>query len=353
MKNYDVIIVGAGPSGLMSAYTIQGKSVLLLDANSQIGGKLKVSGGGRCNVSNNKDIESFLKFVPKNNKFLYSCFSKFSPINLINFFNNNNVYLKEEDNGRMFPKSNDSNSIIEFFYDNLINKIDIKLNFLVDKIDYTNENFIINDSFSSKYLIMATGGISYPNISQFDIGHNLLENLGHSYTNFLPSSTPLVINNDLISSKDLQGISLKNCEAYIYVNEKKKVSSSGDILFTHFGLSGPLALNLSYYIAKFLDENKSVKLVLKPSQKVKKIIPYLENEVIELNVNDVKGMKTAFLTNGGIKIKEVNSNNFESKLIKNLFIAGELLDIHAFTGGYNIAICFCEGKVIGDYLNEN
>ncbi len=353
MKNYDVIIIGAGPTGLMSAYTIKNKSVLLIDANEEIGGKIKLSGGGRCNVSNNKDVDQFLKKVPKNEKFLLSTFSKFSPIDLIDFFNTNKIFLKEEDNGRMFPKSNKSSTIIEFFYNNLGTNVNIKLNYLVKDIKKINNKFIVDNLFSAKKLIMVTGGISYPHISHYNLGHNLLKAFNHSSTDFLPAESPLVITNDLISSKVLQGTTLKNCIGELFINNKKKLTLQGDLLFTHFGLSGPLALNMSFYVAKNLKNNKDIKLKLKPTLTTNKIKDYLIDNTIEFNISDVKGFKTAFLTNGGINLKEVDNKNFESKLVKNLFIGGEILDINAFTGGYNIAICFCEGKIIGDYINEH
>ncbi len=353
MKFYDVIIIGAGPTGLMTALNIKNKSVLLIDANSNIGGKIKLSGGGRCNVSNNKEVNEFLKKVPKNEKFLLSTFSKFSPKDLIDFFNDNNVLLKEEDNGRMFPKSNNSDSIIDFFKENISNNVTTKLNYLVNDIFYEDSLFYIDDNFYSKKLVVCTGGISYPHISHSYKGHDLLETLNHTKTDFLPSETPLVVTNDLISSKVLQGTTLKNCLGELYLDNKKKISLTGDILFTHFGLSGPLALNFSFYVAKYLKESKEVKLKLYPSEIPKKIKNYLIDGSIELKISDVKGFKTAFLTNGGINLKEVNNKNFESKLIDNLFIAGEVLDINAFTGGYNIAICMCEGKIIGDFINEN
>ncbi len=353
MINYDVIIIGSGPTGLMSAYTIKNKSVLLIDANEEIGGKIKLSGGGRCNVSNNKEVEDFLKKVPKNEKFLFSTFSKFSPIDLIEFFNKNNVTLKEEDNGRMFPKNNKSTTIINFFKENLGSNVTLKLNYLVDNVEYKNNKFIIDQKFSSKKLVIATGGVSYPHISHHFKGHKILESLGHTTTDFLPSESPLVITNDLISSRVLQGTSLKDCKGELFINNKKKVTLNGDVLFTHFGLSGPLALNMSFFVAENLIKNKTVKLRMIPNEIPKKVVNHLTDGVIEFNISDVKGFKTAFLTNGGINLKEVNNKNFESKIIKDLYIGGEVLDINAFTGGYNIAICFCEGKIIGDYINEN
>ncbi len=353
MKFYDVIIIGAGPTGLMTALNINNKSTLILDANSDIGGKIKLSGGGRCNVSNNKEINDFLMKVPKNNKFLLSAFSKFSPIDLIDFFNNNGVKLKEEDNGRMFPISNNSDTIIDFFKKEIPKNINIKLNYMVDKVDNKDGFFYINNDFYSKQLVVCTGGVSYPHISHSYKGHMILEVLKHTTTEFFPSETPLVITNELISSKKLQGTTIKDCTGTLFINNKKKITLNGDVLFTHFGLSGPLALNISFYVATYLKSSKEIKIKLSSNNFPKKVLPFLKDNIIEFVISDVKGFKTAFLTNGGINIKEVNNKNFESKLIDNLFIGGEVLDINAFTGGYNIAICMCEGKIIGDYINEH
>lgn len=357
MKYYDVIIVGAGPCGLMSCISINNKSILLLDANNEIGGKIKVSGGGRCNITNNKSIEEFLNYVPKNNKFLYSTFNNFSPQNIITFFEKNSISLKEEDKNRIFPKSDDSSTFTSFFNKKIKfdNKKVVKNNYLVKNIVYNKEDniFIIDNFFSSKYLIVATGGMSYSHISQGKIGYELMESLNHTITELKPAETPLVINDPIIESKELQGISVKDVIGTLYVNDKKKVCIKNDLLFTHFGLSGPLALNLSYYTKIALDEQKIVKIILNISKSTKRLKKYLDdNNCISFKVNDVKGFKTAFVTNGGVNLKEINPQTLESKLMKNLFVGGEILDINCFTGGYNIGTFLCQGKLIGDVLNE-
>ncbi|MFV0287942.1 MAG: aminoacetone oxidase family FAD-binding enzyme [Mycoplasmatales bacterium] len=355
MEQYDVIVIGSGPCGLMSSYTIKNKKVLLLDANRFLGGKIRVSGGGRCNVTNNKNIASFIENIPKNNKFLYSTFNHYAPQALIDFFNTNQVPVKEEDNNRMLIKSNNAKDVINFFEQKITNhpQKTIKLNYLVQKIEYLKQHYIIDQKFSAKYLVLAMGGATYPQISQGFTSYDLVTSLNHSITELLPAEAPLVINEPLIENKTLQGISLINCQGELYVNKKKKKVITKDILFTHFGLSGPLALNLSFYAKEALMKDKIVTIKLLPVNPPKKLVPFLdENNSLTLRISDIKGFKTAFVTNGGVNLKEINPTTLESKINTNLFLVGELLDINCFTGGYNIGTYLCMGKLIGDVINE-
>lgn len=359
MKKYDVIIIGAGPAGLMTSCTITGKSVLLIDANPEIGGKIKVSGGGRCNITNNKSIDNFLQNVPKNEKFLYSTFNNLSPQDIIEFFTKQGIELKEEDHNRMFPINDSSQTFIDFFKNKLSSakNVTIQTNYLVTSISQNQDNnFIVNEEFQSKYLICAAGGATYPHLSQGDGIHQILHRLGHKITPLLPSESPLISQDELITNKTLQGITLLDCKLDLYIDGKKKKSFTGDnLLFTHFGLSGPLALRSSYYIKEALSRGKTcfVSISPNPAKTPNKVKSFLdENHSLKINIIDIKGFNTAFTTNGGVSLKEVNSQSFESKLINNLFLIGELLDIHAFTGGYNIAISLSEGFSTADYINQ-
>lgn len=356
MKRYDVIIIGAGPCGIFTSINIRSKKTLLIDANDIIGGKIKVSGGGRCNVANNKGVETFLKSVYKNEKFLYPTLNNYSSQNIIEYFEKNKIQLKEESDNKMFPKNNSSSEFLNFFQNeiNQKNNLETRLNYKVEKITLEQNIYKINEEYESKELVICTGGVSYPHISQGHTMHNILEHLGHSITDLKPASTPLVVTSDLIASRELQGITLKGTTGQIYINGKKKKTIEKDILITHFGLSGPLALDPSCFIKEMLDKQKVVDFKIILNENIpNKIKRYLDKDKsITFNISDVKGFKTAFLTNGGVSLKEVSPQTLESKINKNLYIGGEVLNIHAVTGGYNIAICLSEGKLIADVINS-
>lgn len=357
MKKYDVIIIGAGPSGLMTATQIKDKSVLLLDANDEIGGKLKVTGGGRCNVTNNKSIDSFLNNVPKNQKFLYSTLNNFSPSDIINFFEENKVKLKEEDHGRMFTKSNDYRSITNLFTKLLRqNKVKTQLNYLVTQVVRDDNHFIINDEYYTEHLVIATGGISYKQFNTTGFGYQVAKEFDIEVTDLDIVEAPLVSNDQVIQDKLLQALSLKDARLSVFVDNKEVFSDKHDLVFTHFGISGPLALRSSYYCRCALKENKNVKVVIDTSgidnvpRRLKKL---LIEDKIELTIHDVRGSSVGFITSGGIKLNQISPQSFETKKIEKLYFIGEVLDVHGFTGGYNLSICFSEGYSLAQYLNNN
>ena len=354
MKTYDVIVIGSGPSGLMCTSQINNKKVLLLEKNPTIGGKIKVSGGGRCNVTNNKPIEGIMENIPGNAKFLYPALNTFNSKNIIDFFESNGCQLKEEDNNRMFPISNSSQSIIDTFSSVLDNKnITIRTDYTVNNIELVNNNYIVNDMFSAPSIVLATGGTTYPHLGTTGDGYKLLSNLGHTITELTPTETPLVSNDEIIQNKTFQGITLKQVTVEMLINNKAKKKMTGDLLFTHFGISGPLGLHLSYYCQKALKNKKQVSLKIKLSGEIpKKIKTYTEEDFLIININDTKGWKIAFVTAGGLSLKEVNPKNFESKLHPNLFVIGELLDINAHTGGYNLTSCMSEGYSVAQHINN-
>lgn len=361
MKNYDVIIIGSGPSGLMAASTIENKSVLLIERNPEIGGKIKVSGGGRCNVTNNKDIESFLLNVPKNNKFLYSTLYSFGPTQIIDFFTTNGTPLVEEKDNKMFPKSHQSQDIINTFKRVLNDKdVTIKTNTEVTSVSYKDGMYIINESFTASKLVVATGGNTYRHLGTEGYGYQVAESFGIKVTDLFPVETPLVSNSELIASKAVQGVALQDVTATLLVNNKKVFTKTHDLLFTHFGLSGPLALQSSFYASKALRQNKRpiiMRIDLNPEYIAsgnvpKRLLPFIENDRIEIEIHDVRGGKHGFVTDGGISLKEINPKTFEAKNQENLFFIGEVLDINAFTGGYNITNCLSEGYTLGSYINS-
>lgn len=336
MIKYDVIIIGAGPSGLMAATQIKNKKVLLLDKNSFLGGKIKVSGGGRCNVTNNKDNDTFLNNVLKNPRFLYPTFNNMSPQDLTSFFTN----LKEEDNNRMFPVSNDAMDIVEQLQNKLGNNVDVMLNYGVTTID----GLVVDNKYSCQHLVIATGGITYPTMGTTGDGYKFLDT--HKLITPTPTLTSLVCSDVIIQDKEFQGVTLKNTKTEIYINNKKKKTLDGDLLITHFGLSGPLALHISDIVRDKIP--KGVRLEVKLREKVKSIT---EDKLV-FNISDIRGKQHAFVTAGGIDVKQIDPYTFESKITNNTYVIGELLDVHCLTGGYNIATCLSMGYTCGNYINK-
>lgn len=360
MKDFNVIIIGSGPSSLMAAATIQNKSILIIERNPEIGGKIKVSGGGRCNVTNNKEIEQFMNNVPKNSKFLYSTLNTFGPKQIIEFFTQNGTKLVEEKDNKMFPESHKSQDIIDTFKRIMNDKdITIKINTEATDIEYTNNKYIVNENFSCDHLVIATGGNTYRHLGTEGFGYQVAEQFDIKVTETHPVEAPLVSNNELIASKALQGVALQNVTATLLVKNKKVFSKSHDLLFTHFGLSGPLALQSSYYASKALRQNKRpviMRIDLNPeyianTNVPKRILPFIENDRIEVEIHDIRGSKHGFVTDGGVSLKAINPKTFESKTNPRLYFVGEVLDINAFTGGYNITNCLSEGYSLGMHLN--
>ena len=348
MKKYDVIIIGSGPSGLMCAGQLSKKlNVLLLEGNSELGGKLPVSGNGRCNVTNNKSRDAFLLNVVSNPRFLYPTLNEFGPLEIINFFNDHGVDLKEEDNGRMFPVTNKSKDIVDVLKNNL-NGVEIKLNHIVKKIKF-DDGYIVDDSFKADRLIVATGGITYPKLGTNGFGIEVAKSFGIKTVDTTPVETQIVSNDELISEKKYQGITIEDASVTLFSGNKKVKSIVGNVLITHFGLSGPAILKLSNFV-DLKKGNQSIKIYLddKAPKRLKNIF---DNDIIEITVNDLRGKNTAFLTKGGINVKEISPKTFESTSHKNLHFIGEVLDVNAFTGGYNITICLSEGYTLAKYIN--
>lgn len=350
---FDVIIIGAGPSGLMCAQTLSSKKVLLIDSNEEIGGKIKVSGGGRCNVTNTKTLDELLATVNTNSKFLYPALNKFSNLDLLHFLQKNGVELKEEDNKRVFPKSNSSKTIINFFKDRLHN-CEILLNTTVQNIKKEDELFVVDETYYAKELVIATGGITYQHLGTKGFGYEVAKNFGHKLVATYPCESPLISNDELIKSKIFQGITLLDCEMEVLVNGKKKKTFQQNLLFTHFGLSGPAALWASSFIKRQLLNGKKVdvRINLEKIENLPKKITKLDFEELVINIVDVKGYNTAFLTGGGVSTKDIDPKTYMSKKIENLYFIGEVLDINAQTGGNNIAIFMSQGYSCANSINK-
>ena len=254
---YQTIIIGGGPSGLMAAVAASENSskVLLIEKKKGLGRKLKISGGGRCNVTNRLPYEEIIKNIPGNGKFLYSPFSKFDNESIIEFFESRGIKLKEEDHGRMFPVSNKSQDIVDTLVNTIKNNnVEIKEETVVNDISKNDQSFIVktkDGEFKSKTVIIATGGTSVPQTGSTGDGYRFAKNLGHTITELFPTEVPITSSESFIKNKTLKGLSLKNVElSVLKKNGKKRISHQMDMIFTHFGVSGPAALRCSQFVYK-------------------------------------------------------------------------------------------------------
>ncbi|MDR5587772.1 MULTISPECIES: NAD(P)/FAD-dependent oxidoreductase [Clostridium] len=402
-----VIVIGAGPAGMMAAITAAKEhKVTLLDGNERLGKKLFITGKGRCNVTNAKDISEFFDYIPGNPHFLYSALYTFTNEDTMNFFSNEGIKLKVERGDRVFPESDKSSDIIRGL-SNALSRTDvkIKLNSKVTDIKYKDNNItgieINNDEIlKADHYIIATGGASYPLTGSRGEGQEFSKKLGHKVIPLKPALVPMVVKD--AKTKELMGLSLKNVEVTIKENDKKVVYKNfGEMLFTHFGVSGPLILSGS----RFIENNKNYKLHidLKPSLNLgeldkriqrdfnkylnkdfknslnellpQKLIPMIiemsnipeEKKVNEItkeerrnlvnllkdfsfDLNGLRPLAEGIVTKGGIDVKEIDPSTMRSKIIDNLSFCGEVMDVDAFTGGYNVQIAFATGVIAGSHI---
>lgn len=400
-----VIIIGAGPAGLMAAITAGKKhDVCLLDGNEKIGKKLFITGKGRCNVTNAKDISEFFDYIPGNPYFLYSSLYTFTNEDTFKFFENENIKLKIERGGRVFPESDKSSDILKGLNSALKkSKVKVLLNHKVKEI-VTEENIIkevITENgkiISGDYFIIATGGASYPLTGSTGDGYRFAESLGHNIIKLKPSLVPIELQEESI--KELSGLTLRNVSVSIKDNKKVLYKNQGEMIFTTFGVSGPIILKGSRYVnnGKYkliidlkpaLDERGLDKRIQKDFLKYinkelknslddllpKKIIPHVINlsgidenkKVNEItkeerkrliyllknltyNIKGLRGLNEAIVTSGGVDTKEIDPSTMRSKIINNLSFAGEVIDVDAFTGGYNVQIALSTGFIAGNNI---
>lgn len=398
-----VIIVGGGPAGIMAALSAaKNNEVILIEKNKEIGMKLRLTGGGRCNITNNRDIEEFFDKIVNNNKFLYSALYTFSNYSLLEYLSGKGLEYKVELDEKVYTKSDKVDEVIDLLKNDLRNN-DVNIKYNTTITDLIIEDNVIKGvitSYGEKILgdkiIITTGGKSFPNTGSDGTMYSVLEKYGHTITPIYAALIPLVIKEEFV--KKLQGVSMKDVVVSAKI-KKKKIEKSGDMLFTHFGISGPAVLKLSSYVNKALTEGE-VEITLdflkdKSKEEISKIMRSNTNKTVfnnlkgvlpqnflkvvfeilglsEIKASDLKKedeykvieymkemkltaretltIKAAQVTSGGVKVKEINASTMESKLIKNLYFAGEVIDVDAETGGYNLQIAFSTGYLAGmDY----
>ena len=416
-----VIVIGGGPAGMMSAITSakQKNNVILIEKNATLGKKLLITGKGRCNITSSLEMEDFIKNIPGNGKFLYSAFQNYTNKDIINFLETNGLEVKEERGNRIFPVTNKAQSVLDCFKKELKkNKVEIYLGKRVTKILTENlENYkekIIGVELESKEkiyadkIVLATGGRSYSATGSNGDGYKLAKALGHTITDIRASIVPLEADKRICQS--MQGLALKNVKIQIKDIEKNKkiYEDFGEMMFTHFGVSGPTILSSSAHLLRYKNVDKLLKdkkiillIDLKPALSEEKldarilrdfeeyknkefknsldkllpkkmqeyiietseILPEKKvNEItkierrslvhliknIEVTLENFRNIEEAIVTAGGISTKEINPKTMESKIVKNLFFAGEVIDVDAYTGGFNLQIAYSTGYLAGN-----
>lgn len=403
-------IIGGGPGGMMAGYVAgkNGHEVNLYDRNEKLGKKLYITGKGRCNLTNACDVEDYFENIPHNHRFLYSALYSFTNENFMEFIEANGTPIKIERGDRVFPVSDKSNDVIKSFKYGL-NQVKCKVNLnsqITDLIVENNEakGFVLMNGEKHYYdrVILATGGKSYGSTGSDGNFFEIIKKYGHSITPLKPALVPM--NTKAEWPRALQGLALKNVTLTLSKKGKKgknKVKSMlGEMLFTHFGISGPLVLSLSSYISgdpkdytltldlkpgltmdqmekrlqrdleKYTNKNFSNALIdLLPSKMVPVMVELTEidpnlkvNQItreqrkkivetfksLEISIAGLRDFNEAIVTAGGINVKEVDPGTMESKLIKNLYFAGEMLDVDALTGGFNIQLAVSTGWLAGN-----
>ncbi len=411
-----VVVIGGGPAGMMAAITAaeNGNNVIILEKMQSLGRKLLITGKGRCNITSSLSMEEFIKNTPGNGMFLYSSFNNYTNDDIINFLHEQGLDVKEERGNRIFPVTDKSLDVLKCFTSKLKElKVDIELNAQVRNIIIDDNKNIKGVKVNNKMIecdkvILATGGKSYPLTGSTGDGYELAKELGHTVTEIKPSLVPIeTYNNNLC--RELQGLSLRNVSIKIIDSEKNKniYTDFGEMIFTHFGVSGPIILSGSAHLVRYkninkllLDKKIILEIDLKPALSEEKLDERIQRDfneiknkqfknsldkllpqklipvVIELSnidpnkkVNEVKKeerrelvkllkhfklelkkfrpIDEAIITSGGINIKEINPKTMESKIIGGLYFAGEIIDVDSYTGGFNLQIAYSTGYTAG------
>jgi predicted Rossmann fold flavoprotein len=405
---YDIAIIGGGASGMMAAIRAGelGARVVLLEKNKRLGTKLLITGKGRCNITNKTDTDrEMIEAFGAHGKFLFSALNKFGVDDVIRFFEDSGLKTKVERGARVFPISDQSRDVLDALISNLKKaKVEIKLDSSVKKIilkDNKIEKVLLfggREIIADKYII-ATGGKSYPATGSTGDGYNWLVKMGHTVTELSPALVPVIIKEKIV--KDLEGLSLKNVEISLYKNDKKIDSRFGEAIFTADGMSGPIIIDMSGVIGRHLADKLKLLIDFKPAldfptldlrlqndftaqakklfknslddllpQKLipvifelsgidpekkagvitreerKKLLHLLKE--FSLTVKGLGGYEQAIITSGGVALNEIDPKTMQSKIISNLYLAGEILDLHGPTGGFNLQQCWSTGYTAGE-----
>jgi predicted Rossmann fold flavoprotein len=412
-NGFDIAVIGGGPAGMMAAGRAAelGAKTILLEKNDKLGTKLLLTGKGRCNISNAEfDLKRLVENYGENGKFLFHAFSVFGPKQVIDFFENLGLKTKIERGKRVFPVSDRSEDVLKALIKHLIkNKTNIVCNSEVKRIDCQNrkiKKLVLKDKeIRAKNYIFCTGGKSYPLTGSSGDGFRWAESLGHHIEKLCPALVPVKTKESWV--KDLQGLSLKNVEMSLFQKGKRDKTEFGECLFTHFGLSGPIVLDLSKRIGQLLEKGEvKISLDLKPALDFvkldlrlqrdfakyqnksfknsladllpRKLIPVIvslsgidpekkTNSIfkeerynlakllknLEMTPEGLLGFNTAIITSGGVFLKEIDHKTMKSKIIDNLFFAGEVIDVDGPTGGFNLQMCWSTGYLAGENAAKN
>ena len=402
---HNIVVIGGGAAGMMAAYSAAfcGKNVVLVEKNEKLGKKLYITGKGRCNLTNNVSVSEFLNNVIGNPKFLYGAINTFSPSDTIEFFENNGCKLKTERGNRVFPES-DKASDVSKTLQKLLSYYGVKILLNTAVTEIVTENGKVtgvktdNGLIPCESVIVCTGGVSYPLTGSTGDGYSFAKKVGHSIVQPKPSLVGVELRGN--SFCDLQGLSLKNVAITFFDENKTLYSDFGEMLFTHFGVSGPIILSASCILNRVELSDVTLKIDLKPAINEKTLDERLLREFdagklksvanvmrsllpqaivgtvlkaaevngnkrccditkteranivyslknLEFQVKGLRPIEEAIVTAGGVSVKEVNPKTMESKIVKGLFFGGEVIDVDAFTGGFNIQIAFSTGFVAG------
>ncbi len=405
MDIYDVVIIGGGASGMMaSIFAAQkGLKTLVLEHNEKLGKKLYITGKGRCNLTNDSSIENHLNNIVVNNKFMYSALNAFSAQDVMKFFTDNGLNIKTERGNRVFPASDKSSDVIKVL-ENCMRRygVEVQLNTDVARVIKKDGYFNIYDKYDNIYttasVVVATGGLSYPATGSTGYGYYLARDFGHKIVECKSALCPILVNEDI---SELNGLSLKNVVLNVEI-DSKKFSSQGEMMFTYNSLTGPISLTLSSIINKLNYKNAKIYIDLKPALSYEKLDDKLCREIVtyakkdyknylhtllpkklvdyfymhsgienkkmadinrqdrekiinslkkfDFSIKSLDNVRVGIITSGGVDVKEINSKSCESKLVENLYFIGEVLDVDALTGGYNLQIAWSTAYLCANHL---
>lgn len=409
---YDLVVIGGGPAGMLGAAAAAGRGlkVVLLEKNDRLGRKLAITGGGRCNFTNNSFGEAFGRNIVTNGKFLYSAFNAFTSNDMIELLHNLGVKTRVEAGGRVFPASGRSDSVLKALQKHLESRgVQVRYNSVVKQLlsrDGQVSGALLSDDtgIKGRNVLLATGGASYKLTGSSGDGYQFARRLGHTIVEPRPALIPLVVRQGWV--RELQGLALDNVTLRVSLSGRVKAQQSGELLFTHFGLSGPAILNLSSFLTGRFSFPLDLSIDLMPGWPVEQLNKLLQEHFLQnparslknilsdilpqrlapvilslagldgsrqgaratrgererlvsilknltVTVTGTRPLNEAIVTGGGVSVKEINPSTLESKIVRGLYFAGEVIDVDALTGGFNLQIAFSTGALSGRSVCRN